>query len=233
MAIVYRPVQNRVRDGGFADCLVPVIHWIMRGGERGTLLVTIVKNLKRHAPDGIRERCAGELGRRVVSLTVQADPPHQGLGLRGVGIEPEGDFTAFHSGYTRTYKTIQLPALSLTDVSEFPVPPLAEVCTKLGISETTLYSWKSSYAGMSTAQIARLDHLVQLCALQAQRIGTLETDVRVLEDALEMQALSPGEKGRLIRIFQSRYGVGLSRLCRLMSISRSFYAYQSMREPEG
>ena len=47
MSVVHQPVKDRVGDGGFADRLMPVIHRDLGGSERGTVPVTVVKNLKR------------------------------------------------------------------------------------------------------------------------------------------------------------------------------------------
>src|ERR1700738_1239180 len=44
------------------------------------------------------------LQRRVVQLTVQADPRREAFGLACVGVELEGDFAAFHDGEASTRK---------------------------------------------------------------------------------------------------------------------------------
>ena len=56
MSVVHQPVKDRVGDGGFADRLMPVVHRDLGGRERGTVPVTVVKNLKQIAPRGIGQR---------------------------------------------------------------------------------------------------------------------------------------------------------------------------------
>jgi hypothetical protein len=61
MSVVHQPVKDRVGDGGFADRLMPVVHRDLGGRERGTVPVTVVKNLKQIAPRGIGQRCHGQI----------------------------------------------------------------------------------------------------------------------------------------------------------------------------
>jgi putative transposase len=105
-----------------------------------------------------------------------------------------------------------------------------EVCAACGISQATLYNWKKEYTGMSAEQIACLDELKQQHVLQARRIKALEQDVRVLQDAVQMQGLTPDEKRRAIEALIRQHQVSLDRACRLMKMSYSFFLYQPMRK---
>jgi hypothetical protein len=46
MSVVYEPVEDCVRDGGFADRLVPVVHGNLAGRHCGSVSVPVVENLQ-------------------------------------------------------------------------------------------------------------------------------------------------------------------------------------------
>ena len=104
------------------------------------------------------------------------------------------------------------------------------VCTLWGISSATLYGWKKNYAGLSIKMVEQVDQLGQLNAELYRRITTLELDITILQEALDMQALRSDEKRMLIYLLKEKFLVSLARMSRLLRMSRSFYEYEPMRE---
>src|SRR5687767_12879193 len=69
--------------------------------------------------------------------------------------------------------------------------PVAEVCRKYGVSEQTVYRWRSRYGGLDTSELQRLRELeaenARLKKIVAQQV--LEMDV--LKDLVSKKHLYP------------------------------------------
>ena len=63
---------------------------------------------------------------------------------------------------------------------------LAQICTKLGISEQTLHRWRNQYGGMKTEDAKRLKQLEE----ENRRLKRL-----VADQALDMQILKEAARG--------------------------------------
>jgi putative transposase len=63
--------------------------------------------------------------------------------------------------------------------------PAAELCRKLGVSETTFYAWKKKYAGMGIAELRRVKSLEEENRRLKQVVADLTLDKAMLQDVLQ------------------------------------------------
>ena len=63
--------------------------------------------------------------------------------------------------------------------------PVAELCRKHGVGESTYYKWKSKYAGMSVTELKRLKQLEVENRRLKQMYATLSMDHELLKEVLE------------------------------------------------
>ncbi len=66
--------------------------------------------------------------------------------------------------------------------------PVAELCRKLGVSETTFYHWKKKYAGMGVAELRRVKQLEEENRRLKQVVADLTLDKAMLQDVLQKKA---------------------------------------------
>jgi putative transposase len=62
---------------------------------------------------------------------------------------------------------------------------VAELCRKLGVSETTFYHWKKKYAGMGVAELRRVKQLEEENRRLKQVVADLTLDKAMLQDVLQ------------------------------------------------
>lgn len=62
---------------------------------------------------------------------------------------------------------------------------IPELSRKYGLGESTLYTWKSKYAGMSVGELKRLKQLEQENRRLKQMYATLSMDHELLKEVLE------------------------------------------------
>ncbi len=104
----------------------------------------------------------------------------------------------------------------------------SEICGQWGISASTLYKWRRRYAGMPLVAVAQIESFIHENAQLRQQISRLELDRNVLSKAIEYQSLSPEQRRTLIYWLRKQLRVSHARVCRLVGMSRSFFAYQAM-----
>jgi putative transposase len=76
----------------------------------------------------------------------------------------------------------QIMSVLRENESGIPVPDLSR---KYGVSESTIFNWKSKYAGMSLSDIKKLKHLEQENRRLKQMYATLSMDHELLKEVLE------------------------------------------------
>lgn len=64
---------------------------------------------------------------------------------------------------------------------------VSELCREHGISEQTIYRWKSKYGGMSVSEARRLKTLEEENRKLKQIVGEQALDIRGLKAALEVK----------------------------------------------
>lgn len=62
--------------------------------------------------------------------------------------------------------------------------PVAELCSKIGISEQTFYTWKRKFAGLGLAELRRLKQLEEENRKLKQVVADLALDKTMLQDVL-------------------------------------------------
>jgi putative transposase len=63
--------------------------------------------------------------------------------------------------------------------------PVAEVCRKLQITETTFYRWKKKYGGLGTPEIRELRQLREENRKLKQLVADLSLDKHILQESLK------------------------------------------------
>jgi putative transposase len=72
--------------------------------------------------------------------------------------------------------------------------PMAEVCRKYGVSEQTVYRWRSKYGGLDTSELERLRELEAENATLKKIVPQQVLDMNVMKDlaSKKWQALAHG-----------------------------------------
>lgn len=61
---------------------------------------------------------------------------------------------------------------------------VAEVCRKLGVSETTFYNWKKKYGGLGVSELRRMKQLEEENRQLKKLVADLSLDKQMLQDVL-------------------------------------------------
>jgi putative transposase len=61
---------------------------------------------------------------------------------------------------------------------------VAEICRKMGVTETTFYRWKKHYAGLGVGELRELKQLREENRRLKQVVADLTLDKTILRDAL-------------------------------------------------
>lgn len=62
--------------------------------------------------------------------------------------------------------------------------PVAEICRKLQITETTFYRWKKKYGGLGVSELRELKQLQEENRKLKQLVADLSLDKSILQEAL-------------------------------------------------
>ena len=63
--------------------------------------------------------------------------------------------------------------------------PIADICRKYGVGESTYYKWKSKYGGMTAAELKRLKQMEREYQRLKQMYANLSMDHELLKEVLE------------------------------------------------
>lgn len=61
---------------------------------------------------------------------------------------------------------------------------VAEVCRKMGVSETTYYNWKKKYGGLGVSELRRLKQLEEENRQLKKLVADLSLDKQMLQDVV-------------------------------------------------
>ncbi|ELP3490091.1 IS3 family transposase [Pseudomonas aeruginosa] len=107
----------------------------------------------------------------------------------------------------------------------------AELCRKHGISEATYYNWKAKFGGMTVSDAQRLKELE--LELENNKLKKLLAesmlDKAALQGSLRPKVVSPQARREAVRTLMTERGMGITRACGLVGISRSLFHYESRR----
>jgi putative transposase len=62
--------------------------------------------------------------------------------------------------------------------------PVAEICRKLEVTETTFYRWKKKYGGLGVSELRELKQLKEENRKLKQLVADLSLDKSILQEAL-------------------------------------------------
>ncbi len=66
--------------------------------------------------------------------------------------------------------------------------PVGEVARKYGVSQKTIYHWRTKYGGLSASEVARLKQLEEENRKLKQMVAELSLDKQMLQDVLRKKA---------------------------------------------
>jgi len=66
--------------------------------------------------------------------------------------------------------------------------PVGEVARKYGVSQKTIYLWRTKYGGLSASEVARLKQLEEENRKLKQMVAELSLDKQMLQDVLRKKA---------------------------------------------
>jgi putative transposase len=66
--------------------------------------------------------------------------------------------------------------------------PVGEVVRKYGVSQKTIYLWRTKYGGLSASEVARLKQLEEENRKLKQMVAELSLDKHMLQDVLRKKA---------------------------------------------
>ncbi|WP_241083294.1 IS3 family transposase, partial [Achromobacter xylosoxidans] len=87
--------------------------------------------------------------------------------------------------------------------------------------------------GLGPSELRRLRQLEEECNRLKRLVADLSLDKAMLQDVLGKKALKPSRRRLLVDDLMKRYGVGVTKACAVVMISRSLYRYESCRRDSG
>ncbi|MGJ0532763.1 IS3 family transposase [Methylocystis sp.] len=108
----------------------------------------------------------------------------------------------------------------------------ADLARKHGVSEATLYNWKSKYGGMDVSEAKRLKALEDENARLKKLLAEAMLDSAALRELLHKKMVGPAAKREGVAHLQAVMGLSERRACTLVSADRTMIRYQSRRVPD-
>ena len=91
----------------------------------------------------------------------------------------------------------------------------AEICDRLGVTDTTFYNWKQKFQGLNAAGIDRLRRLEKENRTLKRKLNRLCVDRQVLADSrLDIQT-----REQYIALALAKHPITRTRACRLFKLS--------------
>src|SRR5690606_9050859 len=111
---------------------------------------------------------------------------------------------------------------------------LAEVARQYGVSENTIYRWKSRYGDMSSAEIQRVRELEAENARLTRMLAEQLMDNDALKELLRKKMVSPDARRQAAQQLVETKRYSQRRACKLVSVARSTARYRLRRtdDPE-
>ena len=103
---------------------------------------------------------------------------------------------------------------------------VAELARELGVSEATLYTWKSKYGGMEVNEARRLRELEEENRRLKQLVADLSLDREALKDGDPKKRLELVGQRQDVAFVMAEHGVSERRACKLLGMDRSSYRYE-------
>ncbi|NTZ42951.1 IS3 family transposase [Altererythrobacter sp. SALINAS58] len=106
----------------------------------------------------------------------------------------------------------------------------ADLARRHGVSEATIYNWKSKYGGLEVSDARRLKELESENAKLKRLLADAMLDKAALKDLLGKKVLTPAAQREAVAHLQACHGMSERRACRVMDADRKSVRYRSTRD---
>jgi putative transposase len=107
--------------------------------------------------------------------------------------------------------------------------PVADICRKAGISQTTYFNWKRKYDGLLPTEMRRLKQLEEENGKLKKLVAELSLDREMLQDVIRRKLWGLFRKRKLVDAGCGEWDVFIRRACRVLQVDTSTYHYKSRR----
>ncbi|WP_099186369.1 IS3 family transposase [Sphingobium fuliginis] len=108
----------------------------------------------------------------------------------------------------------------------------ADLARRYGVSEATIYNWKSKYGGLEVSEARRLKDLEGENAKLKRLLADTMLDNVALKDLLGKKVLTPAAQREAVSHLQACYGMSERRACRVIGADRGSVRYRSTRDDD-
>ncbi|MFC0147434.1 MULTISPECIES: IS3 family transposase [Sphingobium] len=106
----------------------------------------------------------------------------------------------------------------------------ADLARRHGVSEATIYNWKSKYGGLEVSDARRLKELESENAKLKRLLADAMLDQAALKDLLGKKVLTPAAQREAVAHLQACHGMSERRACRVIDADRKSVRYRSKRD---
>ncbi|WP_447952324.1 IS3 family transposase [Sphingopyxis chilensis] len=107
-----------------------------------------------------------------------------------------------------------------------------DLARRHGVSEATIYNWKSKYGGLEVSDARRLKELESENAKLKRLLADAMLDQAALKDLLNKKVLTPAAKREAVAHLQACHGMSERRACRVIDADRRSVRYRSTRDDD-
>ncbi|HAD18358.1 MAG TPA: IS3 family transposase [Erythrobacter sp.] len=108
----------------------------------------------------------------------------------------------------------------------------ADLARRHGVSEATIYNWKSKYGGLEVSEARRLKELESENAKLKRLLADAMLDQAALKDLLFKKVVTPAAKREAVAHLKDCHGMSERRACRVIDADRKSVRYRSTREDD-
>ncbi|WP_442896843.1 IS3 family transposase [Erythrobacter sp.] len=108
----------------------------------------------------------------------------------------------------------------------------ADLARRHGVSEATIYNWKSKYCGLEVSDARRLKELESENAKLKRLLADAMLDQAALKDLLGKKVLTPAAQREAVAHLQACHGMSERRACRVIDADRKSVRYRSKRDDD-
>ncbi|WP_239807512.1 IS3 family transposase [Croceicoccus hydrothermalis] len=108
----------------------------------------------------------------------------------------------------------------------------ADLARRHGVSEATIYNWRSKYGGLEISEALRLKVLESENAKLKRLLADAMLDQAALKDLLGKKVLTPAAKREAVAHLQTCHGMSERRACRVTDADRKSVRYRSTRDDD-
>lgn len=124
---------------------------------------------------------------------------------------------------TKRYSTEQI--ISILKEADVGMS-VQELCRKHGISDATIYNWKSKYGSLSISESHCLKALEEENHRLKTRVADQALDIQMLKESSTKNMVTPEAKRKAVEYLHKRFGRSIRKLCKLIGFNRSSSSYQ-------